>query len=111
MTQSAQDYMDFDRGAALLPSWFTHRMTDDEWYFGLLLSTGAVMCISTIRAIKCDAAGALWLDVTLLTDTPDCCIAKDHAIRKLPMMTAPTTRTDATIRADAIVAAFELADT
>jgi hypothetical protein len=90
-----------------LPGWFVPRMMTDEWYFGLLLVTGHVLCISSINDVKSGVDGVR-LDVNMLDAG-----AKDFQPRlpdNMIAVTAPTSRTNATIRADKIVAAFELAD-
>src|SRR5260370_22598359 len=50
----------------LLPAWFVPRMMSDEWQFGLLLTTGDILCISTINEVRQAADGAVWLDVEML---------------------------------------------
>lgn len=89
----------------LLPAWFTERMTEDQWHFGLLTVTGHLFYIETINSIRQDASGELWLDVELWK--------KDDVVPvTVPGVTpfySPTERTSATIKASHVVAAFELA--
>ncbi len=92
--------------AKLLPAWFTPRMVDDNWFFGLLTVTGHVICISTINSVTQAADGTIWLDADLLTEKP----GQFHKSLGNPIL-APTSRTDVSINASHIVAAFELADT
>lgn len=89
--------------------WLIERMTGDIWYFGLLLDTGHVLCISHISAIW-RGDGGIWLDVDLLDELPF--TTKDHLSRHqhLKFITAPTSRCQASVQASKIIAAFELAD-
>jgi hypothetical protein len=85
--------------------WWLARMSTDAWPFGLLLVTNQVLCIQHIDRIWRDSRGTLWLDVIMLEDAPSA--AKGM---KLACLIAPTGRIKATINADHVVAAFELAD-
>ena len=89
----------------LLPAWFTYRMLDDSWHFGLLMITGDIIAIQWIDSIKQDASGNLWLDATL-TDN----FLHDN-IQGHKVFTAPTSRNRISINSSHVVAAFELADT
>ena len=55
----------------VLPAWYTARMMQDQWYFGLRTVDGHVIAIRKITAISDDGK---WMDVNLLTDDeiPDC---------------------------------------
>ncbi|CAN5729743.1 hypothetical protein BH23CYA1_BH23CYA1_00930 [soil metagenome] len=88
----------------ILPVWFTERMMGDEWSFGLMTTTGVVICINSISSISQAADGSIWLDVDLMPDevTP---------VSGMTMFCAPTSRTKASLNASHIIAAFELADT
>ena len=88
--------------AEKLPWWFA-RMSSDTWAFGLLLVTNQVVCIECIDSIWRDKRGTMWLDVTLLKNAPQAAIKL-----RWPCFLAPTSRLDATINADHVVAAFEL---
>lgn len=95
------------RAVALLPAWFVPRMIMDEWHFGLMLTTGQVLCISRIDDVKQAADGSIWLDVTMLPDN----FGSEHVYgRVMCPMVAPTHRLEASINAAHVVAAFELAD-
>lgn len=89
----------------ILPAWFCARMMHDEWYFGLMTVTGKIIAISHIDAIIQDSAGDIWFDVKMVDSSMD-----DGSVDKKSIMYAPTSRLEATIRADSIVAAFELYD-
>jgi hypothetical protein len=110
MAQSADDMQEegfIDKPDELLPAWFTGRMMNDVWSFGLLTVTNHVFYIESITAIHRDANGEVWLDVKLQEGS-------NKPFGELPGTTlvgAPTSRTDATIKASHVVAAFELADT
>ena len=99
-TIKEQSYID------LLPAWFTERMLSDTWSFGLLMITGDIIAIQHIDSIIQDASGNLWLNATLLEDTP---FVDDVAGHKI--LIAPTSRLQTSINASHVVAAFELADT
>lgn len=90
----------------LLPAWFTERMMSDSWSFGLLMITGDVIAIESIRKITQDANGNIWLDAQLLEHEPFVDNVNGHRI-----LISPTSRTGITINAAHVVAAFELADT
>ena len=97
---------DFSASTAVVdsPPWFVERMMNDSWQFGLLLTTGAVAVIECINGIY-EYAGIVWIDVEMAERND---LLSDAAER---LLFAPTSRTTASIRADAIVAAVELADT
>lgn len=48
----------------VLPAWYTGRMMQDEWQFGLLTDDASVIAISRITGISDDGK---WMDVELLT--------------------------------------------
>lgn len=106
------DYKDGDLDCSnyrkILPAWFCDRMVSDEWYFGLLTVTGKIIAISHIDAIIQDSAGDIWLDVRMAEATADSVIGR--VVDEKIIIYAPTSRLEATIRADSIVAAFELYD-
>lgn len=89
----------------LLPAWFTSRMMTDNWTFGLLTDTGITVSIATILGVHQAADGQLWIDVEL----SDARSIWEHP--QLNILKAPTSRTQASIAVNHIVAAFELADT
>ncbi len=91
--------------------WFVSRMMMDTWFFGLLVTGNLVIVVERINRIR-EHGGIVWLDVEMsprnesletrsATFTPS----------GLRLMFSPTDRTQASIRADAVIAAFELADT
>ena len=80
-------------------------MMQDSWTFGLLVTGNVVIVIECINHIR-EHGGIIWLDVTMATKKP---LAKGPLGRDL--MVSPTDRTAASIRADSVIAAFELADT
>jgi hypothetical protein len=90
----------------LLPAWFTGRMMTDNWTFGLLLTTGQTLAIRSIRAITQDASGRLWLEVEMCPDPPSL-----YGAQWPSLIYAPTSRCTASVAADHVVMAFELADT
>ena len=88
----------------LMP-WWLGRMSHDSWSFGLLMVTNQMICIDRINRIWRDTRGTMWLDVTLLKTAP---LAAMKLKWPYPCFLAPTSRLDATINADHVVAAFEL---
>ena len=85
----------------LLPGWFVDRMMTDHWHFALMMSNGTTIGIHAIHQVWQAADGTIWLDVELMTDNPF----------SMTVLTAPTSRTTASINTSHILAAFELADT
>lgn len=94
--------------AKLLPAWFTWRMMMDQWGFGLMLTNGAILAITTITKVTRDTSGALWLDVELMEGLGPLPLQRKMAG---PIIYAPTTRLTASVAAAHVVAAFELKDT
>lgn len=91
-------------GAAfeVLPAWYTRRMMNDQWVFGLQTNDGKVIVIKRIKAVSDDAQ---WMDVELAE--------KDQAGhltegRGTLVFAVAGDRTDASIRISNIVAAYEL---
>ena len=91
-----------DAGAVIeiLPAWYTGRMMEDQWWFGLQTTDGSLIAFSTINSVSDDGK---WMDVELLTsdEVPDiahknivCAVADD--------------RRNASIQIDKIVAAYDL---
>ena len=95
---------DFEKIADQLP-WFVSRMMMDTWIFGLLVTGNWVIVIQRISRIR-KHGGIVWLDVEMETRNE-----LINAPPGLKLMFSPTSRTKASIRADAVIAAFELADT
>ena len=90
----------------ILPAWFVPRMCTDNWFFGLLLPDGRVWAVATIERVVRDQAGEIWLDVELHDYDWG-----GHKSFPYEIVTAPTSRKSATIKASAVMAAFELCDT
>jgi hypothetical protein len=88
----------------LLPAWFTARMMTDSWSFGLLLDTGDTLWIERIDRVRQGANGMIWIDVTMLRNSP-----RDEG--RYGGLFAPTSRLSASVNASKIVLALELADT
>lgn len=93
---------DSGKVAEILPAWYTQRMMDDSWLFGLYTRDGRVVLITSIAAVSDDGA---WLDVELAdpdtgkelkTKFPDCIFSIDEQ------------RTKASVRVDSIVTAVDL---
>ncbi|GLI93671.1 hypothetical protein [Methylocystis echinoides] len=105
------DDIELPSAPEILPVWFTERMMYDHWSFGLLMNNGEVIAISHIKQVVADAAGTLWLDVELEPCGYQPMLSDEHPLYGRKLFTAPKDRFDATIRADAVVMAFELADT
>jgi hypothetical protein len=95
-----------EEAANALPAWFASRMTGLRGKFGLLLTTGDVLKITSIVALHQSSHGAIILDV-LLDDAgvPD---AVDLAWRSKHYLGAPVPgATMATVNAAHVVAAVE----
>jgi sugar lactone lactonase YvrE len=97
-----------DAAAALLPCWFIPRMMDDQWRFGLLLTTGDVLLINCIDDVVRAADGSLWIDATMSEDDNSNGWLAKVGCR---VVISPTRRTRVSLAAAQIVAAFEVADT
>ena len=91
----------------LLPAWFSSRMSTDEWLFGLHLSDGSLLAITSITKFTQASDATIWVDAEMADASVE--IASDHWRRKL--ITSPTSRTRVSVNAAHIIAAFELADT
>ncbi|MCG8995105.1 hypothetical protein LH435_15430 [Laribacter hongkongensis] len=55
---------DAGKAVEILPAWYTSRMMQDQWYFGLVTTDGNTIAIGKITAISDDGK---WMDVELLT--------------------------------------------
>ena len=86
--------------------WFVHRMMTDSWHFGLLVTGNVMIVVERINAIH-EHGGIVWLDVEMATSLD----VRDVVAEGVTVMFSPTSRTQASVRADAVIAAFELADT
>jgi hypothetical protein len=97
------------RALSVLPAGFVERMMTDTWYFGLLLVTGQVLVIESIRDVRGTPEGNVWIDVTMHGKD------SNHAFQEFkdlrwPWVYSPTGRTEASVNAAHVVAAFELMD-
>jgi len=97
---------DVKAAKAILPAWLTARMMTDDWLFGLLLVTGQVAVIQRITAVTKDASGTVWLDV-LLANEAGPFVLKAGSVA-VPVILAPTDRTEASINTSTVVMALEL---
>jgi hypothetical protein len=100
---------DIESAKKLLPAWFTERMMSDTWPFGLLLTTGHILCISRIEAVHQAADETIWLDVDMIEDMPSKTVLQQ--MPKMEWLLSPTSRKRASVQASQIIAAMELADT
>ncbi|MGE8295999.1 MAG: hypothetical protein ACN6PH_10675 [Pseudomonas sp.] len=92
-----------DSGMAseVLPAWYTRRMMDDWWLFGLLTTDGTIIAIRRITAISDDGK---WMDVEL-AEADDVKHLKQH--RPLLTAVAPD-RLSGSIQIANIISAIEL---
>jgi hypothetical protein len=92
--------------AARLPAWFAGRMVGLRGSFGLLLTTGDVLRVTSIAAAHLSSDGTILLDVLLdLAGVPD---GVDHAWRMKHYLGSPVPgATVATVNLAHIVAAVE----
>jgi hypothetical protein len=97
---------DSEEAANLLPAWFGSRMIGVRGKFGLLLTTGDVLKITSIVALHQSSHGTIMLDVLLdHAGVPD---AVDLAWRPKHYLGAPVPgATMATVNAAHVVAAVE----
>jgi hypothetical protein len=98
--------LDANAHADLLPGWFITRMMEDTWSFGLLMSTGITICIQNINRVYQAADETVWIDVTLMDGGNDI-----WTERLDKPFVAPTSRLEASINTQHVLAAFEIADT
>ncbi len=91
---------DPDRMFEVLPTWYVRRMGQDDWGFGLLLTSSEILAIARIEALSSDGQ---WMEVTMLErgQGPD-------EIGDIPVLYAPTNRLRASVKIANIEAAFEL---
>ena len=104
MLEVPTSHEEFEKMEAQFP-WFVSRMMTDTWSFGLLVTGNLVIVVESITQIQ-EHGGIVWLDVEMasrndIIDAPP----------GLTLMFSPTERTSASVRADAVIAAFELKDT
>ena len=91
-----------DSGKALeiLPAWYTKRMMEDNWYFGLVTVDGRTIAISNILAISEDGK---WMDVELLTEDA---VPKNGDTKFITAVSHD--RSKASIKIEQIVMAYEI---
>jgi hypothetical protein len=101
---------DQDEAADLLPAWLGRRLIGLHGRFGLLLTTGDVMRITSIGAVHLSSDGLILLDVSLdHAGVPD---GLDLAWRPKQFLGAPVPgATAATVNLAHVVAAVEFIDT
>lgn len=93
---------DASRAAEILPAWYTSRMMQDYWCFGLLMRDGRTIAIKQITAISDDGR---WMDVELAESNDVKDIAKEFG----PIVTAIAhNRRKASLQISMIVAAVDL---
>jgi hypothetical protein len=90
---------------ALLPAWFVPRMTTDDWSFAFLMVNGDIIHFTHIEAVHASADG-IWLDIHLIQDKDLNPLALEGR-----QITAPTSRTTASVNARHVMMAFETNDT
>jgi hypothetical protein len=93
----------------LLPAWFVPRMAGDCWFFALILTNGQALYVESIENVRMSADENLWIDVLLHPQSE-----ADSAywkIKGVPLVGAPTSRTQASVNARHVVYAVEMADT
>jgi hypothetical protein len=87
--------------AEVLPAWYTRRMVDEHWLFGLLTIDGRTILIKRIVAVSDDAQ---WMDVELAE-----CETKHLSPALGPCVTAVADdRTKASVKISNIVGAVDL---
>lgn len=93
-----------DSGAAfeILPAWYTRRMMDEYWLFGLQTSDGKIIVIRRITALSDDAQ---WMDVELAEKDDAAHLGEE---RGALVYAVAGDRTAASIRISNIVAAYDL---
>ncbi len=86
------------KAAEILPTWYTERMMDDHWYFGLVTTDGSTIAISKITAISDNGK---WMNVELLTsdETPE---------QKEFITAVANDRRSASVQIEKIVMAYEI---
>ncbi len=89
-----------DAASEVVPAWYTKRMMEDTWYFGLQTIDGHVIAVQKINSISDDGK---WMDVELLMEDE----APKLSGRKLITAVADDRRT-ASIKISNIVAAYDI---
>lgn len=85
-----------------LPPWFTSRLMEEEFYYGLLTTSGTIIGIDLIRGFSQMPDGSIWMDVSLIGGkVPD-------NLSNMPYLISPSQPSTATININQIIAAFDL---
>ena len=91
---------DSGKAAEILPAWYTSRMMQDQWYFGLVTTDGHAIAIGRISAISDDGK---WMDVELLTSDE---VPNDRNTKFITAVAED--RRSASIQIEKIVMAYEI---
>ena len=91
---------DSGKAAEILPAWYTSRMIQDQWYFGLVTTDGHTIAIGRISAISDDGK---WMDVELLTSDE---VPNDRNTKFITAVAED--RRSASIQIEKIVMAYEI---
>ena len=91
---------DSGKAAEILPAWYTSRMMQDQWYFGLVTTDGHAIAIGRISAISDDGK---WMDVELLTSDE---VPSDRDTKFITAVAED--RRSASIQIEKIVMAYEI---
>lgn len=86
----------------VLPAWYTVRMMDDEWLFGLLTSDGRLIVIQRVTAVSSDGK---WMDVELVERSD---VSIDLTEYGMPVFAVAGDRISASVQISTIVAAIDL---
>ena len=91
---------DSGKAAENLPAWYTSRMMQDQWYFGLVTTDGHTIAIGRISAISDNGK---WMDVELLTSDE---VPNDRNTKFITAVAED--RRSASIQIEKIVMAYEI---
>jgi hypothetical protein len=86
----------------VLPAWYTGRMMNDEWIFGLLTVDGRVLVIQKVTSVSSDGK---WMDVALVEKTD---FSIDLTGYGAPVFAVAGDRVSASVQISTIVAAIDL---
>lgn len=86
----------------VLPAWYTGRMMNDEWLFGLLTADGRLIVIKRIKSVSSDGK---WMDVELV-ERGD--VSMDLTGYGMPVFSIAADRISASVQISTIVAAIDL---
>jgi hypothetical protein len=109
MFSKAKTYKNHEDFHKLFPQWFSKRLMDDEWHFGILTTEGTVFEVCGIDAIHITPIGK-WIDCRL-TESDSYCVADDNILKKKIVSTSVSGRPYISINIDNVVSIFELANT